>query len=244
MKVFYQQIPVFVILPMLLILLGSNIMAGQSSWIDSAQSGYSLAAKQYDSELLKKAAAIITRQPDEAQQTARPLLVLGFIYWQEELIAYCQNNASEVNHYGKLALEILDKAEKAGADSYLTASHKALACQLLAGLGISKGARYGPQAASELKKAQKANPQGYFSLLVEATNSNQAPAFAGGSPAKAVLILEKMAAEFPDSVPVKIHLSDAYIKVGRSEEARRLLGSIIQKYPLDLLARKIAAKHP
>jgi tetratricopeptide (TPR) repeat protein len=216
--------------------------AEPSSWIDSMVLQYSIAAKNYNIVLLQKSAEFITRQPIEEQQKPQALLLLGFIYWRQELIAYCSNTPAEINQYGKLAIEKLNEAEKAGADKYLTASHKALSCQLLAGQNIGKGAIYGPRAAKELKKAQSENPQGYFSLLVEAINANQAPSFAGGSPKKAVILLEKMATDFPDSIDVKIHLSEAYSKIGRSEDARYLIEPIVNSQPFNLLARKIAKR--
>jgi predicted Zn-dependent protease len=59
-------------------------------------------------------------------------------------------------------------------------------------------------------------------------------------PKKALVLLQNMAKIFPDSIDVKIHLSDAYSKVGRSEEARRLIEPIVNSQPFNLLARKIA----
>ena len=212
----------------------------QSSWIDSMEYQYSIAARNYDIALLRKSAEFITRQPAQEQRKPHALLMMGCIYWRQELIAYCSNNNVEINRYGKLALEKLNEAENAGADKYLAGSYKALACQLLAGRSISNGAIYGPRAARELKKAQAANPQGYFSLLVEAINANQAPSFAGGSPEKAIVLLQNMARIFPDSTDIKIHLSAAYSKVGRSEDARSLIEPVVNSQPFNLLARKIA----
>lgn len=239
-----QPIRTFLFLPIVMFLLRSTTPAEPSLWIDSAASLYSIAAKNYNIELLQKSAEFITRQPVEEQQKPQTLLMLGLIYWREELIAYCSNITPEINRYGKLAIDKLNEAEKAGADIYLTASHKALASQLLAAQSIGKGAIYGPRAAAEIKKSKVANPQGYFSLLIEAINANQAPSFAGGSSKKAVILLEKMEKDFPDSIDVKIHLSEAYIKVGRSEDAYRLIMPITKAYPSNLLARKIAAKLP
>jgi hypothetical protein len=218
--------------------------AEPSSWIDSLEYQYSIAAKNYNIVLLQKSAEFITQQPIDEQQKPQALLVLGLIYWRQELIAYCSNTTVEINRYGKLAIKKLNKAEKTGADMYLTASHKALACQLLAGQSFSNGTIYGPRAATELKKAQRANPQGYFTLLVEAVNANQAPPFAGGNPEKAVLLLDKLATAYPDSIDVKIHLSEAYIKTDRVTDARKLIMPITKAYPSNLLARKIAAKLP
>jgi hypothetical protein len=214
--------------------------AEQPPWLDSAASRYSIAAGQYDLGLLRESAEFITRRSIDEQQMPQALLLLGLTNWRLELIAYCTNAIDDINRNGKLAIEKLNEAEKAGADMYLTASHKALACQLLAGQSISKGAIYGPRAARELKKAQAANPQGYFSLLVEAINANQAPSFAGGSPKKAIVLLQNMAKIFPDSTDIKIHLSAAYSKVGRSEDARSLIEPIVNSQPFNLLARKIA----
>jgi tetratricopeptide (TPR) repeat protein len=232
------------ILPILMFFLISNTPAQPFLWIDSTEASYSIAATGYDRDALRKTAEFITQKTIQEQQAPRALLLLGFILWRQELIAYCLNTHTEVGYYGKMAIETLNKAEKAGADRYLTASHKALACQLMAGQSISKGAVFGPRAAGELKKAQALNPQGYYSLLIGAINANQAPSFAGGNPKKAVILLEKMATDFPDSTDVKIHLADAYSKVGRSEDAYRLITLVTKANPSNLLARKIAAKLP
>lgn len=211
------------------------------SWIDSAETRYAIAAKEYSMDGLQKTAEFITGKPALEQKFPEALLLLGLVFWRQELIAYCSNDAAEINKYGKLAISKLNEAEKAGADIYLTASHKALASQLLASQGINNGMIYGPRAAKELKKAQAARPKGYFSLLVEAVNISQAPSFAGGNPEKAVTLLKKLATAFPDSIDVTTHLSDALIKAGRPEEARELILPVIKTHPSNLLARKVAA---
>ncbi len=212
------------------------------SWIDSALYRFSVAAAQYDRKSLNNLLLSISRKTLPESQTEKAFLLLGLIYWRLELISYCLESSPDVKRYGKSAIEKLDEAEKAGADIYITASHKSLASQILASLGIRSGTIYGPRAAAELKKAKQANPNGYYSLLVEAINANQAPSFAGGNLKKAVELLEKLASDFPDSVDVKIHLSDAYIKTGRPDEARKLILPITKTYPSNLLAKKTADK--
>ncbi len=211
-------------------------------WLDSAAAQYGRAGERYDSVTLRRTVEFIERGP-YAQQRQSPaaLLILGLVYWRLELIAFCIGDNSGTGRFGSLALDKLSEAEKAGADSYLTGSHKALVSQLLASLGVFKGAKFGPRAASELKKAQQANPQGYFSQLVEAINANRAPSFAGGSPKKAVELFEKMAKTFPDSIDVRIHLADAYAQVGRKDEARRTIDPITSAFPYNLLAKRVAA---
>jgi predicted Zn-dependent protease len=216
----------------------------QSAWIDSADSYYAAASQQYDRTLLQKTADLIAKQPEKNRQSLRAKLLLGLIYWRLELIAYSIEDNAGVNRFGTMAIDAFNVAEEAKAEVYLTASHKALASQLLASLGMRKAIKYGPKAADELKKAQKANPQGYYSLLVEAINACQAPSFAGGNPKKAALLLEKMVKEFPDSADVRIHLADAYIRLDRYEEARNLILPIVKSDSLNLLAKKIAAKLP
>jgi tetratricopeptide (TPR) repeat protein len=218
-----------------------GISAESIPWLDSAAAQYNKAGERYDSVALRQTAEFIERQPKEEKQTSGALLALGLVYWRLELIAFCKGDNSGVNRFGTTAIETLHSAEKAGADVYITASHKALASQLLASLGIIKGAKYGPRAASELKKAQNANPQGYFTQLVEAVNANRAPSFAGGSPKKAVELFEKMATTFPDSIDVKIHLADAYKQVGRKDDASKTIELVAAAFPYNLLAKKIAA---
>jgi len=214
--------------------------ATEPSWIDTAESRYSIAATQYDSGALRDIANFITLKPADEQKTPRALLLLGCVVWRQQLIAFCNNSESDIMRFGKAAVKTLNEAEKAGADIYLTSSYKALAYQLMAGQGINNGALNGPLAGKELKKAQKANPKGYYSQLVEGINTNQAPSFVGGSPKKAIALFEKMTKIFPDSADVKIHLSEAYGKTKRKEDAQRLIESVVKAYPANLLARKIA----
>ena len=212
------------------------------SWIDSMESIYASASRDYDSISLMNAARSIDKRPLMDRQSPRALLIRGLIYWRMELIAYCSNEKVRLLRYGSIALSTLNEAEKAGVDPYLTSSHRAFACQLIAGLGISKGAIYGPRSAAETKKARLVNPQGYFTLLATAVNASQAPSFAGGNPKKAVVLLEKMEQEFPDSIDVKIHLARAYRRSQRLTDARAVIQPIIQSHPKNLLARMIWAE--
>ena len=219
----------------------SGTAQGSFPWLDSAAAQYKRGGERYDSIMLQQTAGFIEHQAKEERQTPRALLTLGLVYWRLELIAYCTGDNSGVDRYGTLAVDKLGDAEKAGADGYLVASHKSLASQLLASLGMGKAIKFGPLAASEIKKTQQAKPEGYFSILVEAVNANRAPAFAGGSPKKAVELFEKMAKTYPDSIDVKIHLADAYSQVGRRDEARKLIEPITAAFPSNLFAKKIAA---
>ena len=214
--------------------------AEQSIGIDSAGSLYASASRNYDSVSLEQAAAALRGLPEPDRDSSWALLTLGLIYWRLQLIAYCVNDDGRIVRYGDSALTTLDKAEKAGADLYLVASHRALACQLIAGLGFRKGMVYGPRSAKEIRKAKEADPGGYFSLLAEALSMCRTPKFAGGNLAKGVVMLEKTAAQFPDSVDVKTHLAYAYHKTGRGADARRLIAPIVKAYPANLLARKVA----
>jgi hypothetical protein len=214
--------------------------AGQPIKIDSAESIYASASRDYDSVSLKQAAAAIQGQPDTLRNSSRALLALGLIYWRLQLIGYCVNDVSRIVRYGDSALTTLDKAEKAGADAYLAASHRALSSQLLAGLGVRKGMVYGPKSAREISKAKKADSTGYFTLLAEALSRCRAPKFAGGDLAKGVVMLEKTAGQFPDSADVKIHLAYVYWKAGRGADARRCIAPIVKCFPANLLARKVA----
>lgn len=216
--------------------------AGKSSWIDSVRAVYDSAASDYDSVLLAEAAETIMQRSAPDRQSHRALLTLGLIYWRLELIGFCIDDRARVIRYGEMAINALAKAEKAGADRYLTASHKALASQLLAAQGAVKGMVYGPRSAREAKRAQEANPKGYFSLLTEAVNASQAPKFAGGDPEKAVVAFEKMMKEFPDSIDVQIHLALSYINTGRMEDARIMITPIVGAHPANLFARKVAAE--
>ena len=217
-------------------------LAQQTAWIDSATSQYIAGCRRYDRLLLEKTGDLITRQTGPERGSAKATLLLGLIYWQLEAIGNCVDDDAAVEHWGVMAIDALNEAEKANADPYLVASHKALASQLLAGLGMLKAMKYGPMSQDELKKAQKANPKGYFTLLDDAVNTSRAPVFAGGDLKKAIVMLEQMAKDFPDSVEVRIHLADAYIRVGKREEARAIIIPIVQGNPSDLFAAKVASR--
>ncbi|MBP7461903.1 MAG: tetratricopeptide repeat protein [Candidatus Delongbacteria bacterium] len=208
--------------------------------MDSIEVRLAMAAKNFEREEFKTVISYLagdrTLNLDPGQKHYR----LGFCYWNLELIGYCRDNSDEIKSFGKLALQALDSAEHYGADRYLCAGYKGLAAQILAGLGLRSGITYGPRASSELKKALKINPHGYLSRLADAVYINQAPKFAGGNPKQAVLRLEDLAQEFPDSVVVKIHLASAYCRAGRPNQALSLINSVLAEFPQHLLARKIA----
>lgn len=208
------------------------------SWLQTAADRFKRAAREYDGDELTAVAAAINGNIENVNGAPEALLLLGLVYWRLELIAFCNGSASETKKYGKLALQTLQKAESAGADIYLAASHRALAAQLIASLGMSSGARYGPRAAQELEKARTARPRGYFTQLVEAINAYQAPSFAGGAPEKAVALFRKMEQRFPDSIDVKIHLAQALHKNGNTGEAAALILPIAASSPSNLLAKK------
>lgn len=214
----------------------------QSSWIDSVAAVYDSAARNYDSMLLVDAAETIMHRPASDRQSHRAQLTLGLICWRLELIGFCVDDRVRVIRYGEMAIAALDKAEKAGADRYLAASHKALASQLMAAQGAAKGMVYGPRSAREVKKAKEENPNGYFSRFTEAVNASQAPKLAGGNPKKAIVAFEKMMKGFPDSIDVRIHLALAYSNTNRTEDARALILPVITAYPKNLFARKVAAE--
>jgi tetratricopeptide (TPR) repeat protein len=221
-----------------------SFAAAQSpaSWIDSAAARYADALNRGDRALLEKTAETISRRPAPERGGAKALLLLGVIYWHLENLAYSSDDDGAVERWGVKAVDALNEAENAKADVYLTASHKAFASQILAGLGMLKAMKWGPFSGDELKKAQKANPQGYFTLLADAVNSSQAPPFAGGDIKRAIRMFEKLSKDFPDSLVVKIHLADAYARTNRRDEARALISPIVKSNPSNLFAAKVAAK--
>jgi len=145
-------------------------MAQPLQWYDSAQSTYTAASHNYDRVALQKIAELVNRQSEEDRRSAKTQLLLGLIYWRLELFAYCTDDDAQVKRFGQMAIEAFTSAEEAKEDIYITASHKALACQLLASVGMTKAIKYGPRAAEELKKAQKAKSA---RLLFPAGGSDQ-----------------------------------------------------------------------
>jgi len=58
-----------------------------------------------------------------------------------------------------------------------------------------------------------------------------APAFAGGDPKKAVTEMEQGLSYGDGNAFLRLHLAEAYLKVGRKADARRQLESIINMIP-------------
>ncbi|MCX7725967.1 MAG: tetratricopeptide repeat protein [Chitinispirillaceae bacterium] len=212
------------------------IAAEPSSYLDTLKKDYSFAAKTYDLKLLRKIENIIN---NKSQREVEEQLLLGLIYWRYQIISYCNNDQDEVIKNGKRTIEELTKAESIGADPYITTTHKALAYLLMSGTSLLNGTKYNPKMLVELKKSKELYPHGYFTRLIEAIKYNQTPAIAGGNPMKAVTILEKMSYDFPDSVDVRIHLSEAYLRTGNIESSKRILKEVLEKHPSNLLAKKI-----
>jgi len=208
--------------------------------MDSIEVKLDRASKNFDDEGFRQSISYLAGVPAQNLAPSKKYYWLGYCYWNLELIGYCRDNSDEIKFYGKLALQALDSAEHYGADRYHCTGYKALAAQILAGLGLRSGITYGPRASSELKKALKVNPHGYLSRLAEAIYINQAPKFAGGNPNQAALRLEELEGDFPDSVVVRIHLTSAYSRTGRQSQALTLINSVLVEFPKHLLARKIA----
>jgi tetratricopeptide (TPR) repeat protein len=167
------------------------------------------------------------------------LLIIGLASWRLTLIAFCNNDKKGTLAAGKKAVEALDRAEEEGADRYITSAHRALTYQLLAGLGgFKNGALYGKLSASALKKVTSEKPDGYFTRLIKAINTSQAPRFAGGNPEKAAELFSSLRKEYPDSTDLTVHLAETYRKLKKYKEARVLLKPVIDQRPSNLLARK------
>jgi len=227
------------ILFILLILSVTAISAGAKT-LDSLNTVFANAAKKYDTATLEalgtRLDGALLQQPADTSL----LLLRAFVAWRLELIAFCNDDAEKIGKYGEMALELFDRAEKSGASAYICSSHRALANQLLATLGMGGGMKYGPKSATELKKAKQLQPYGYYTLLTEALNYNQAPPIAGGNPLKAVVSLDSLARRFPDSAEVKIHLADACRKTGSPERGRMLIAQVLAANPQDLLAKRVS----
>lgn len=216
-----------------------------SSPSDSALVLYQSGAKTYNSQKLTAAISLLTANHTQTETSSRELLIVGLASWRLTFIAFCNGNRKKTLSTGKKTIAALDRAETDGANRYLTASYRALTYQLLAGLGgLKNGALYGPKAAKELKNAISENNDGYFTGLIQAINTAQAPKFAGGSLEKAEKLFVALREEYPDSTDVTIHLADTYRKMNMFVKARTLLNPILQTQPQNLFARKVLREIP
>ena len=213
--------------------------------IDSAMALYQSGVVTYNSNRLATAIDLITSSSTDDATTPEALLIAGLASWRLTLIAFCNNDKKETLTAGKKAITALNKAEAAGAGRYLTAAHRALTYQLLAGLGgFKNGALYGPKSAKELNITASEKKEGYFTRLIDAINTSQAPKFAGGSPEKAADMLITLQKKYPDSTDLTIHLAETYRKLKKFDEARKLLQPVISNQPKNLFARKVLRELP
>lgn len=207
---------------------------------DSLSNKYSLLSQDYDSLGLVKFIDDLSSYQKNDISKSQKFLLIGLANFRLELIAFCKNHKEMIYSYGQRSIEMLKNAEENGADKYLTSGHTALAFQLISSIGVDKAIKYGPKAGSEYKRLAKIKQNGYLTNLVHAGNLLQAPSFAGGNPSKALLLLESMQKQYPDSIDVKINLSLAYLKNKKKSEAQSLIQPLLKANPENLFVRKVA----
>ncbi len=186
-----------------------------------------------DSTLVKRAIAAATT----AEKTKRQLFT-GTCLYRLQAIAYVAQNKKATARYGKQALALLDSAEATGADTYSIHAVRAYVSQIMAGLGITYGPKYGPLIAKNHKVLKRLDSTGFDSRYIDYVNLVEMPKFIGGNPAKAVPLLEAFFREYPDSVAVGITLARSYAKTGNKEKSVVLLDSLLAEYPANAALRR------
>jgi len=187
----------------------------------------------WDSTLVKKAIAAAAT----AGKTERQLFT-GICLYRLQAIAYVALDKKATARYGEQALTLLDSAEAAGADIYSIYAVRAYVSQIMAGLGITYGPKYGPLIAKNHRILKQLDSTRFDSRYIDYVNLVEMPKFIGGNPAKAVPLLEAFFREFPDSVAAGITLARAYTKTGNKKKGVVLLDSLLVEYPANAALRK------
>jgi tetratricopeptide (TPR) repeat protein len=126
---------------------------------------------------------------------------------------------------GKAAVKIQDN--KPDGHFWLGASGASAQGSVLAGLASIADIR------NEMQRVMSLN-EGYqdgSAFMVLGLLYLQAPQIAGGDPAKAVQEMEKGLRYGPGNAFLRLHLAEAYLKVGRTADARTQLNAIIYMKP-------------
>lgn len=169
---------------------------------------------------------------------AERLLFTGTCLYRLQAITYVARDKKATARYGEQALNLLDSAEAAGADSYSVHVMRAYVSQIMAGLGITYGPEYGPLIAKNHKVLKQLDSTRFDSRYIDYVNLVEMPKFIGGNPAKAVPLLETFFREYPDSVAAGITLARAYTKTGNKKKGAVLLDSLLAEYPANAALRK------
>jgi tetratricopeptide (TPR) repeat protein len=205
--------------------------------LDSATALYLNGIRNYDSLSFRRSLAAAERCSGGEAHFLR-----GRCYWGLQLIAFAGERKKEVERLGKQALDEYGLADTAAVSAYELQAYTTLCDQLMASTGWVNGAAYGPRLGKGAEFLKKRNPAGFFTRFVEAVNKIDAPSFAGGNPALAAALLEKVKIDFPDSLEARVQLAQAYYRLGRKADARREIDGVIQVNPRHLLARLIQIK--
>jgi hypothetical protein len=187
----------------------------------------------YDSVLIKQAYFRAEQEHPRGE-----FLFKATCLWRIQVIKFVDGDTKGVAQYGARALDLLDSAQKNAEAPYFIQARSAYVCQLLAGLGITNGATYGPRTARHLNEMKKLKPRGYETRFIDAANLLDMPVFVGGNPAKALELLRALYDDFPDSMDVAKIMARAYRKNKRINEARALLDMVLRANPRDLWAIK------
>jgi hypothetical protein len=204
--------------------------------LDSVESLYIKGTVAYDSMLLQHALRLLDTATIAASEQSRRKLLCGLSLWRLQLIAFCLKQPKSGKSYGLRAAEALEAAGKDPRYAAIALAHRILVYQLLASTGLSAGAIYGPQTARLAVALEKSAPGGYFTRLVQATSALETPPFAGGSPAKALLLLQGIRQDHPDSAEAAIHLARAHFKTGAKDSAAAIIRRIVGAQPQNLFA--------
>jgi hypothetical protein len=103
---------------------------------------------------------------------AERLLFTGTCLYRLQAITYVARDKKATARYGEQALNLLDSAEAAGADSYSVHVMRAYVSQIMAGLGITYGPEYGPLIAKNHKVLKMYM---HAPVMCETVNNNSSP---------------------------------------------------------------------
>ncbi|MBN2038120.1 MAG: tetratricopeptide repeat protein, partial [Chitinispirillaceae bacterium] len=156
-----------------------------------------------------------------------------------QVIAYASDDKKGMTRCGVKALGLLDSAELKNEDPYLVAARRAYVSQLMAGTSLKNGPVYGRRTATYLDNMKKMRPDDFHTRFIGAVNLLEMPSFVGGDPKKAQEMLQTLHKKYPDSAAVSISLARAMIKNKQRDEARKVIGQVLQKEPKNRWAQRV-----
>ncbi|MBL8029483.1 MAG: hypothetical protein JNL74_23890 [Fibrobacteres bacterium] len=154
-------------------------------------------------------------------------------FWRLTVLSFVDESKKDVKANALRTIENAEALEKIKGSSELSLALKGMSFQILSSLGVPSAIKNGPKAAEVQAQLEKNYSGKFWTRLVKGINQLQAPGFAGGNVDSALVTLQKLNSDFPDSSTVTTYLSLAYSKTKQKEKAVQTIDVLIKKEPLN-----------